>query len=338
MKVIILKSKPGTRFHFGKALGAFTEESHNTQKITSDYLHSDTLWSALVSAWALSSPETVDDFIAQSISGAFKISSAFFCYTRALQEDNNGYVYFLPKPATLNLFKFSKPKLLKKVKFISKGIWESGLSPDEWFDSEKCTLLQNKTAVALKSEIEKSFNLFAIETAAKTSSRNITKREDTFYFQTDLFLLNNVQWYFFIENNLTENLQSDFKKGMNALVNFGIGGERSTGCGSITGYEELEIDFNFIGDYTTDEKVSVSLTLPDKNELTKNALYHIIKRGGRFIENGKSLPMVQMISEGSVLNNDVKGRIVELYDQPKVLRYGMSFLIPLHFNFLTANY
>ena len=77
MKVIILKSKPGTRFHFGKALGAFTEESHNTQKITSDYLHSDTLWSALL-VRALSSPETVDDFIAQSISGAFKISSAFF--------------------------------------------------------------------------------------------------------------------------------------------------------------------------------------------------------------------------------------------------------------------
>ena len=79
---------------------------------------------------------------------------------------------------------------------------------------------------------------------------------------------------------MTENLQSDFKKGMNALVNFGIGGERSTGCGSITGYEELEIDFNFIGDYTTDEKVSVSLTLPDKNELTKKCIISYYKRGG----------------------------------------------------------
>ena len=341
MKVIILNTKPDTRFHFGKALGAFTEESHNTQKMTSNYLHSDTLWSAMVNAWALSCPESVEGFIDYCNSGKFKISSAFYCYIPKLHEEQkklNEAVFFLPKPASLNLFKYSEPKNLKKVMFISKGVWESGLLPNDWFDSEKCILLQNNSVVALKSEIEKSFNLISTETAAKTSARDITKREDTFYFQTDLYLSNNVQWYFFIENKLPDNLQADYQKAMHTLVNLGIGGERTTGCGSIVGYEELDFDFKFAGNSTVEEKVSLSLILPDKDELTERALYQIIKRGGRFIEKGKSLPMVQMLLEGAVLDKEVKGRIVELYDQPKVMRYGLSFLIPFHCNFQTTNF
>ena len=38
MKAFILNSNLGTRFRFGKAMGAFTEETHNTQKTTSEYL------------------------------------------------------------------------------------------------------------------------------------------------------------------------------------------------------------------------------------------------------------------------------------------------------------
>lgn len=342
MKIIILNSKPDTRFHFGKALGAFTEESHNTQKMTSDYLHSDTLWSALVNAWALSCPDTVDDFIDYCNNGIFKISSAFYCFVPQLYEEQknlNKAVFFLPKPTSLNLFKFSEPKKMKKVKFISKGVWENGLMPGDWFNSDKCIISPNEEAIALKSEISELFNLFSTETAAKTSARDITRREDVFYFQTDLYLANNIQWYFFIENSLPDELQSDFQKAMQTLVNFGIGGERTTGCGSLTGYEEIDFDFNFVNNsFANVYRVSVSLTAPNENELSENALYQIIKRGGRFIEKGKSLPMVQMLLEGAVFDNDVKGRIIKLYDHPKVMRYGLSFLIPMHSNFQNINF
>lgn len=342
MKVIILYSKTGTRFHFGKALGAFTEESHNTQKMTSDYLHSDTLWSALVNAWALSCPESVEDFIIHCKNGKFKLSSAFYCIAPNLQKEQmnkNNAVFFLPKPTSLNLFKFSEPKKMKKVKFISKGVWENGLMPGDWFNSNKCTISPNEEAVALKSEISEPFNLFSTETAAKTSARDITRREDVFYFQTDLYLANNIQWYFFIENSLPDELQSDFQKAMQTLVNFGIGGERTTGCGSLTGYEEIDFDFNFVNNsFANGYRVSVSLTAPNENELSENALYQIIKRGGRFIEKGKSLPMVQMLLEGTVFDNEVKGKVIELNGQPKVMRYGLNFSIPLHSNFQTSNF
>jgi CRISPR-associated protein Csm4 len=308
MQAILLKSKSGTRFRFGEALGAFTEESHNQQKTTSEYLHSDTLWSALVNAWALCCPETVDGFISECRSGNFRLSSAFYCL-----EQSERNIYFLPKPASLNLFEFDEPKKLKKVKFISKGVWENGLLPKDWFNANKCTLLQNESVVALKSEIAQSNSLFYVETAAKNRARDITNREDAFYYQTDLFLAENVSWYFLLENNLPKTLQQNFQTAMQTLVNLGIGGERSTGCGSLSGFEEIDYKFQ-----VTDGKyyASTSLTAPKKDELTENALYQIIKRGGRFLEKGKSLPMVQMLHEGAVFDNEVNGQIVELNDTP----------------------
>ena len=63
MQAYILKSNIRTRFRFGEALGAVPEDRHNMQKTTSDYLHSDTLWSALVNVWAFVCSETVGCFI-----------------------------------------------------------------------------------------------------------------------------------------------------------------------------------------------------------------------------------------------------------------------------------
>lgn len=336
MKAVILNSNPGARFHIGRALGAFTEETHNTQKTTSEYLHSDTLWSALVNAWALSCPKSVNDFINECMNGNFRLSSAFYCYMPPLSTEGkkggNKKIYFLPKPASLNLAKFSDPKSLKRVKFLSKGIWEKGLLPEDWFDKDKCTLLQNESVVALKSEIEvaESFKLFYIETTAKTSARDITDREDAFYFQTDLYLAENIRWYFLIDNKLPDTLLSDFHTAMKALINLGIGGERTTGCGSLSGYEEIEFNLEM---EKSEHTSSISLIAPNQEELSENSLYQIIKRGGRFLEKGKSLPMVQMLLEGAVFDNNINGKIVELNNKPKILRYGLSFLIPLHNNF-----
>lgn len=335
MKAFILNSNSGVRFRFGKAMGAYTEETHNTQKATSEYLHSDTLWSALVNAWALSSPETVDEFIKACNKGEFKLSSAFFSY----HLDGNNVIYFLPKPVSLNLAKFAEPKRLKKIKFISKGVWENGLIPEDWFNKEKCTLLQKESIVALKSEIKKPIDLFVTETTAKTSARNITNREDVFYFQTDLYLLDNVKWYFLIENNLIDKLQSDFQKAMNTLINLGVGGERTTGCGSLSGFYETDFSINLKeSSQNENTQASLSLVAPTQNELSDDVIYQTIKRGGRFLEKGKSLPMIQMLLEGAVFNKSVKGRIVELNNNPKILRYGLNYTIPLHSNFHTSKF
>jgi CRISPR-associated protein Csm4 len=343
MQVIILKSNFGTRFRFGEALGAYTEDESNSTKTTSEYLHSDTLWSALVNAWALACTDTVECFIDECRKGNFKLSSAFYCiefsdryYGLSTQSpETKKKVFFLPKPVSLNLFAFDEPKKLKRIKFISKGIWESGLLPKDWFNADKCTLLQNESIVALKTEIGRSVNIFKIETMPHTRARDVTDREDAFYYQSDLCLLHsdsfNVNWYFFVENNLPQNLRTDFKSAMQMLVNMGIGGERTSGCGSLTGYIEENYELQ-ITNY--DHSVSVSLIAPNENELAETSLYQVIKRGGRFLEKGKSLKMIQMLQEGAVFENDIKGKIVTLNENPPVLRYGINLSIPLHNDFI----
>jgi CRISPR-associated protein Csm4 len=234
------------------------------------------------------------------------------------------------------LFDFDNPKKIKKIKFISKGVWESGLLLENWFEPEKCTLLQNESIVALKSEIDKPFKIFSTETNPKVRARNIADKNDSYYYQTDLFLLGNeeynVNWYFVAKNHLPENLQSNFEKVMETLVNLGIGGERSSGCGHLTEYQT--VDFNIEIKDTTYHS-SLSLIAPNENELSKNSLYQVIKRGGRFLETGKSLPTIQMLLEGAVFDTEIKGRIVELNDKPPILRYGLNLSIPLHNNFIT---
>ena len=331
MQAYILKSNLGTRFHFGEALGAYTEEQSNVQKTTSDFLHSDTLWSALVNAWVFCHPESVEDFITECKKGYFKLSSAFYCV-----EYPDKQVFFLPKPASLNLFKFDEPKKLKKIKFISKGVWESGLLPENWFNSSKCTLIQNESIVALKSEINTPLHIFSIETNPKVRARDINDKESSFFYQTDIFLLNGenykVNWYFLTENNLSEHLKRDFEKAIQTMVSLGIGGERTSGCGSLTEYVETSLDIEPVE--MSNYKCSISLIAPDENELTENSLYQTIKRGGRFLEKGKYLPMIQMLLEGAVFDTEIKGRIITLNDNPPVLRYGVNLDIPLNSNFI----
>ena len=48
--------------------------------------------------------------------------------------------------------------------------------------------------------------------------------------------------------------------------------------------------------------------------------------------------MIQMLLEGAVLDKSVKGRIVELNNNPKILRYGLNYMIPLHSNFTLQNF
>ena len=330
MQAIILNSNPGTRFRFGEALGAYTEESHNAQKTTSDYLHSDTLWSALVNAWVLTCPDSVENFLLACNNGQFKLSSAFYYV-----EYNGNKVFFLPKPVTLNLFQTSEPKKLKRIKFISKGIWEQGVLPGDWFDNNKCTLLQNETIVALKAEVPKQINLFQKVTNHKNRARDVSNREDAFYYETDLFLLNDesykTSWYFLIENSLQEDLISDFRNAMQTLIHFGIGGERSSGCGSLTNFSVINFTLNI---EVCKYQAILSLIAPKNDTLTENSFYQVIKRGGRFLEKGKSLPMIQMLLEGAVFDSEIKGRIVKLNEQPPVLRYGLNLSIPVHNNFI----
>jgi len=109
MQACLLKTNKGARFHFGEASGVARATSH--------FLHSDTLFSAIINAWAVKNRETVDEFIAICKRGEFKISSGFYCV-----ETDGKTVFFLPKPVSLNLLPFDNPSKLERITMISAGI------------------------------------------------------------------------------------------------------------------------------------------------------------------------------------------------------------------------
>jgi CRISPR-associated protein Csm4 len=331
MQVCLLKSKKDARFHFGESLYAGAKEEYNNLQTVSHFLHADTLFSAIVSAWALTNPETVEDFIVICKRGDFKISSAFYCV-----ETKQKTVFFLPKPVSLNLFHFNEPEKLKQIQMISTGIWEKGLLPHDWFDTKKCTLLQNQTIVALAEEIDQDMLLYDVVTAPKTKVRAPETKEN-FYFQTDLHLLGNkqnaVHWYFLIEKPLEGALEKHLIAALQTLTNLGIGGNRSSGCGSLQGFEFKNFSLNMSN---TLYRAGISQVIPNENELTDHCFYLTMKRGGRCLEYEKKLPTVQVLQEGAVFDKEIKGQVISLNENPPILRYGMNVTLPLHNNFVNG--
>jgi len=336
MQSYILKVTPGTRFRFGKAQGVYPENESNAQKSTSGIFHSDTLFSALVNAWAICHPETLDMFLDSCRSGKFTTSSGFYHVSDKRKKTD---VFFLPKPVCINLHTFREHKKLRKVEFISKGIYEQGILPEEWFEEHgRCILLQNGRLIALKEEIEYSLSIYEIVTSPKVKIRSLNNnREDSFYYQTDLFLLGDanysVDWYFLTENKLTEDLNRCLQDSLNTMVNMGIGGERSSGCGSLHGIEDAAFDLDVVQPHTM-YQMSVSLVIPKEGELSDSDMYKVIKRGGRYLSNGKALPMVQALSEGAVFGGARTGRIVTLNEDPPILRGGLNLSVPIHTDFI----
>ncbi|MDR1583607.1 MAG: type III-A CRISPR-associated RAMP protein Csm4 [Prevotellaceae bacterium] len=330
MQAIILKSKAGTRFHFGEALGSSEGKNANVQQAISSILHSDTLFSAIVNAWAFRNPETVDDFIAASQRNEFKISSGFYCL-----KTSDRTVFFLPKPVTLNLCQVDEPKALKRIKMISAGVWERGITPKDWFDKTQCTLLQNETIVALKEEVSEDIKLYESLTSPKVKART-ENREDSFFWQTNLHLLSDknheVNWYFIVDNRLNDTLNNHLADALQTMTQLGVGGERSSGCGSLTGYENVEFSLNLSG--TQSCYASISLVIPKADELSDKCFYLTMKRGGRYLDNHDYLKMIQTLAEGAVFDKDIQGQIATLKEQPLVLRYGLSLTLPLHHNFV----
>jgi CRISPR-associated protein Csm4 len=346
MKAIILKSKPDTQFHFGKSV----IDAETALDDTSPVFHSDSLWSALVAKSAEideNSPEIIIKWFQED---KIRISSLMFCLAAG-----NNYIFFQPKPVSLNLsnpnskdeIEFPDHKKLKKIKYLSKGIHEKGIEPKDWTKEEKCIIIQNEF-VLLKEELElfgksvdinfSNLNFYQTESIPKVRVPNICDEKDArnFYHQTNVQLINetnfNVQYYFLVDSELSDSDWQKFEYFLRYLFEFGIGGELSTGCGQIEGYEicEFHTDIADTGYY-----FSTSLTIPDTDEIDNCQTYQLNTRGGRTLGNEHHIKMINMMNEGAVFNKKINGKIVSLSDSniEPVLRCGMPLLLPLHKNF-----
>jgi len=336
MKAIVLHCAPGAQYHFGR-IGADPDASLDS---TSDFPHSDTLFSALVVTAAKAFPSQVKGLLTAFDSGQLRLSSGFYCL-----QQSDVFVWFLPKPVHFDLERLEGEdrKMVSRVQFLSAGVWKSGFGPKDWV--KNCVFLQSKKLVALQNELDTlgiavedagEIKVFDTATLPKVSVHKPT-RENALFAQTNLQIADNrslypelrVNFYFLVDDQLPAELASVFQSVLSLLADEGFGGERSTGCGHIEQLSQHDFD---LGLPDTGLCCAVSLVNPaDDADLKLLQQYKITTRGGRRTLNDQQLSRVKMIAEGAVSKPGLKGRILDISakQDKSYLRYGKALCLPM---------
>lgn len=358
MQTILLRCPRRARFHFGQVgLGENMALSD-----TAVLAHSDTLFSAIINTAAVF-PDTamLDELIDAFKEGEVGISSASFCW----QVSDSNYIWFLPKPAISNESRqnsstqiaqsldTSRRKEFGKVKFLSKGVWESDFTPTDWFDPDKCLILDGKFVVTQTEAL----NIPEVYRHARTKLYEVVNlpkvrvhaadQQQGFFGQAAVQLGYwdencRVHYYMLAQMPEDERLAAFFHTVMQLLVDQGIGGERRVGCGQLTEIE-WRTDLNELPTEPTALQMSLALLNPESvAELGECLSYETTIRGGRRItvagEHEVYLDRIRMILEGAISQKALDGRVVNInpYDETPhpFYRLGRHFSISLPQNLM----
>lgn len=348
MKTAILKLRPNSQFHFGK-VGLDKNMSLND---SSEYLHSDTLFSAMINIInsAVDDGDIIEDFIAEIKGNKIKFSSGFYMLSIFDKKtDKTNDIFFLPKPVNASVLEKENYKTIKKIKFVSKGILEAGTKPDEW-GNEKTCLIIDKKFVCLKKELHefekyKHLKIYSVETEPKVRIRTNSK-DGNLYNQSNLMIADNtfidaeqnykidVNFYFLYDISQANELnQKLFDLFLDLLPETGIGGQRSTGCGFVKEVlTNAKFEYNI---KNTKSFLCLSLFIPEtENEFNQLEYYNFITRGGRNTgTDDLKQKRVRMITEGSISKSKLGGKVENITPDnsaPKYLRNGKGFFIEIN--------
>jgi CRISPR-associated protein Csm4 len=338
MEAVILECPKRARFHFGK----IALDNNTSLEDTDISPRSDTLFSAMMvtAAQLFEKEQEVNAFADLFEKGVIRHSSAFFCLEIDRKADR--WIFFLPKPPSCDLWPADDYKKARKIQYLSKEVWESGLKPDQWLTD--CVIIDRKFVVT-KAEAELLGPTFQQKDKAAIYETNtlpkvavhVLDQENGFFHQTSVQLCTHptgspsVHYYFLMDTSLQGKDRHRLDMVLQVMADNGIGGERFVGCGRlrsiITG---IPFDWKI---ENPEQFVSLSLINPGEDELTNCHYYKTILRGGRPTRNDGILERVRMLQEGAVIDNKVSGQLVDISTGTgKYLRCGKSLIAPLHKN------
>jgi CRISPR-associated protein Csm4 len=300
---------------------------------TSEYIHSDTIFSAICNVYRLlygrkSLEEILKLF--KDHDPPFLISSAFPYISDTL---------LFPMPKSIDLSKYSEDiKKFKKVGFVSKSIFEriiKGKSIEE--DIKEENLGQNGYVLFAneeKSQFRKG-NIWEKREVPRVVIDRKTSASNIYHFG-EIVYSKDCGLYFLIEFK-DRGYEGKLKAAIRLLGDEGIGGDRTYGKGL---FKIKEPEFNKISiDLTPKEHfITLSLYYPRKEELTslREGFYELIGRGGWiYSPQGKTMrrKFVRMFAEGSVFPAPIQGDLVSVkpkeFTDHEIYRYGYAFAIPL---------
>ncbi|MCC5917631.1 MAG: type III-A CRISPR-associated RAMP protein Csm4 [Cryomorphaceae bacterium] len=294
MQAKILKLQPNSRFHFGKSnvisrlrVEEGAEEGNGQHYFdvsasltdTDSFLHSDVLFAALVNNLAqVKSKEAVDKFVKAFEQGTIKISSGFYCLESNFEDQQlSEYVYLFPRPVTapnfVSIDNYDRIKQIKKVLFVCPDTLST--IPESWqllgniavsaanrkrIDCEK-TFVYEGDGVPEKKQRKTNFKLFSKGVATHVGlhrpNENAYGPYSVSYIQIPDYQELKLKVHFYFLYEVENQYKPDFELAGELLKYNGIGGERSTGYGQISGIDDANIPFL---DKKTDEEAWMSLT------------------------------------------------------------------------------
>ncbi len=332
MEAVILKCTSGSRFHFGE----YTNHQNLALMDTAEYIHSDVLFGAFISTVAQVCPDRLSHYKSLFETGKVCFSSGFYCIEKRGQTENN-YIYLLPKPASLNLKDAGEDhKVYKRIKYISKTVWEKGIELADWFAQHSECVAPNSVSLFHNSELASDAIFKLAEKADNLKVRKHTTEMDAnLYTQTDLVLLGNedyvVHWYFLLDTQLPEDEKTELKNLIEWMASNGLGGERSTGCGKIDNVEFYKFELN--PTISSSEKATLSMLIPKEEDIPKLKQYQIKKRGGRFLSSEHRLQLITAVLEGAIVSDTVQPQVINLAQSGQASwRYGGCLSLEVHKN------
>ncbi len=285
---------------------------------THHYLHSDTLFSAILVNWFRFYDDDQEDLLKNL---SFKISSAFPFHDKD---------YYFPKPHFELPIKIDEmdekiTKKLRRVKFIEKGLFEK-IIKNEIVDIEKVHFSQSGNLMSLKDNVS---DFFIEREIPRNLIDRVTGATDIFYFSEMVFRKNS--GLFFLANIQDETIKKKFTAVLRYLGDEGIGSDRHVGKGLF----KVEKDNDFTLNQPDDGNCVLNLSLyhPTADEIKNNLLsgsaYDIIKRTGWVTAPGYGSlrkSSFNMFLEGSVFSRLEK----EDYGDIPVILEKQENLIPFN--------
>ncbi len=333
---------------------------------TSDRIHSDTLFSAWVSAYArLFGKDDVEKLLKQfqaDVEPLFRLSSTFI-----YQEFNDKTIYYLPRPLKRpsnypdNDFDFAKE--YKKLNYLPLEVWQRWYQGEGWTKSDEEELKAKAKKQESLSRKLKEAGTFEYSEAFKTQKvpkiavDRITRATNIYhtnfvYFQEDAGL------YFLVEFSKPE-FENTFLTVLNFLGSEGIGGERSSGAGQFT-VDNSSIELTPEWDKAVKfdkgnfhslislfwENPLASDLLDKEGKLKQESSYELLRRGGWVSSSPSGIQRrrksIQMFEEGSVFPDKPMGKLADVTPPKrenfdfenqknghKVYRSGISLSLPI---------
>lgn len=314
----VYKIQPWGPFYFGER-GVGLEE-------TGDFLHSDSLFSAIASAWSRLGPGMSDiDPNKENnleILERFRMGTPPFRISSALPYA--GDIFFFPRP----LVPLGSSKHARKVRFISEGAWQflcAGREPSErdliqggtvWVNSTERESIVGLLTANLPSKAreaqQKKYNASPAQIqiwsgrstppVPHVSIHRMTSLANL-HHQARLQFIQSAGLYFWVEVN-DPAFFSRIEAALACLQDDGLGGRRSTGHGQ---FRVIPLVRDLPKVFGARFQVTLALYRPSEAEVNSGLLdeghYELLSRGG-WITSGDGMRFrrrsIRMLVEGSV--------------------------------------